>query len=345
VGLAAVSDVRQRATDAATGLGTARDAVVAALAVQPPDATLLAVAVDGVAAYGVPLSGDPGDPVTALAAQVEATRRVDAAVAALAAGTDLPASSAAVDAVFGAGFLVLPVITAGPPDLFGASFGAVDPGAGPLRRFVRDLASVRPAMGRYADSLLLCDALGRGRSLTVAQLAPAGVRGADRWLGLPFSGQHPSPELPVTVALVESPDALAGRDAVAGLVVDEWLEVVPKVVERSDGAGGTVREPMLTAGVAANVDVPGTRAPQAMLLAISPDGARWTTPALTGVLTSTLDLAKLRAVTLERAPWLGRVLPALLEQSWSLQGEKTVDLRLLLTKIASTDQMIRFVKE
>jgi len=82
-----------------------------------------------------------------------------------------------------------------------------------------------------------------------------------------------------------------------------------------------------------------------MLLAISPDGARWTTPALTGLLTSTLDLAKLRAVTLERAPWLGRVLPALLEQSWSLQGEKTVDLRLLLTKIASTDQMIRFVKE
>jgi hypothetical protein len=345
VGPGAVADVRQRASDAATALGGARDALSAALAAEPVDPVQLASAVDGVAAYGVPLSGDPGDPVTALAARVEATRRVDAADAALAAGADLAASASAVDAVFGTGFLVLPVITAGPPDLFGATFGALDPGVGPLRRFVRDIASVRPAMARYADSLLLCDALGRDRTLTVAQLAPAGVRGTDQWLGLPFSGQHPSPELPVTVALVESPDVLAGRDAVCGLVLDEWLEVVPKVVERSDGMGGTVRETMLTAGVAANVDVPGARAPQAMLLAVSPDGARWTTPTLTGVLTSTLDLAKLRAVTLERAPWLPRVLPALLEQSWSLQGEETIDLRLVLTKLASTDQMIRFVKE
>ena len=53
------------------------------------------------------------------------------------------------------------------------------------------------------------------------------------------------------------------------------------------------------------------RPPQAMLCAVSPDGRRWTTDALRAVIEQTLDLARIRMVTLERLAGEGAVLPAL----------------------------------
>jgi len=50
-------------------------------------------------------------------------------------------------------------------------------------------------------------------------------------------------------------------------------------------------------------------------------------------------------VTLERSTWAGRVLPALQEQSWSLQGEPTPDLRHLMLDLATAASMVQFVKE
>jgi hypothetical protein len=42
---------------------------------------------------------------------------------------------------------------------------------------------------------------------------------------------------------------------------------------------------------------------------------------------------------------VGRLLPALQEQSWSLQGEQTLDLSVLKTQLSLQEHMIRFVKE
>jgi hypothetical protein len=119
--------------------------------------------------------------------------------------------------------------------------------------------------------------------------------------------------------------------------VDDWADQVPRRTE--DG------KPAVTTGLAVHANGPNARAPQSILLAISPDGERWTTEALVDVLGETLELAKLRAVTLERSVWVGRILPALQEQSWSLQGEETLDIKLLATLLADTKFMTAYVKE
>jgi hypothetical protein len=145
----------------------------------------------------------------------------------------------------------------------------------------------------------------------------------------------------VTCLLVEGTADLDPAAPVAGLIVDEWNEVVPTRVRGPSGDAST----RVTVGIAANVDAPNARAPQAILLAISPDGQRWTTEALVDVVTETLELAKIRSVTLERAPLIGRVLPATQEQSWSLQGEETLDLALLANEMFLASAVTQFVKD
>jgi hypothetical protein len=345
VDAAAVADQRQRVTDAAQTLSDRITELQTVLQAVPVDPAGVAAAVEAVAAYGVPVAGNPGEPVVASSVLHEAIRRRDAAAAALAAAASVTASLTAGQAIFGTGFLVLPVVSLAGTDLFATALGRLDPGAGPLRRFLRDMGTVRVGTGRYCESLLFCDALSLPRALRIAQLAPSGTRGANRWFGLPFTGDHPSPDVPITVCTVESAGTVGGTDAVAGLLLDEWVEVVPKTVERPDDTGAMTRDAMVTAGVAANVESPAARAPQVILLALSPDGSRWTSDTLSSLLRDTLDLAKLRSVTLERSTWAGRVLPALQEQSWSLQGEPTPDLRHLVLDLATLASMVQFVKE
>jgi hypothetical protein len=69
----------------------------------------------------------------------------------------------------------------------------------------------------------------------------------------------------------------------AGLLVDEWTEVVP-----------TRRE---TTGIAMHVNRPNAVAPQALLLAVSPkQTGHWAWSDLVAILHDTLARAKLRAV-------------------------------------------------
>jgi hypothetical protein len=82
-----------------------------------------------------------------------------------------------------------------------------------------------------------------------------------------------------------------------------------------------------------------------MLLAVSPDGQRWTSDAVLATLRETLDLAKIRAVTLERTNGVARVLPALYERSWSLQGEQALDVRYVVEKAFMAEAIPAYVKE
>ncbi|MBB5717065.1 hypothetical protein [Sphingomonas aerophila] len=43
------------------------------------------------------------------------------------------------------------------------------------------------------------------------------------------------------------------------------------------------------------------------------------------LVTETMDMARMRLVTLETVPLAARILPAIYTQSWSLQGVRTVD--------------------
>ena len=168
-------------------------------------------------------------------------------------------------------------------------------------------------------------------------MAAAGTAGTDSWVGLPLPDGVAAPDAPVTSLVVDAPPGYTPGDPAIGLVIDRWVEQLPR--RGKDGSVG------VTTGLAVNANAPGARAPQAILVAVSPDGARWTSDALRGVLEETLELAKIRAVTLERSVWLGRILPALQEQSWSLQGEQTLDFKLIATKLSSIAAQLQFVKE
>ena len=320
-----------------TGLSAAATELDALLAAASPDLVAIGQAVDALRGFGISLP--PGGIATASAASAEAAKRV-AAAGAVPTPYDATSARAVGEAVFGAGFVVLaPVVAA--PDLFGAVLGAHDPGRALLRRWLRDLATVRPDLARYTETLLFGDASGSspgaGRSLRVAQLAPTGTSGTGTWLGLPLPDGSPSPDQPVTSVVVDAPVGFTGAEPVAGLVVDEWVEQLPR--READGSA------RVTTGLAVNANAPNARAPQAILLAVTPDGGRWSTESLMSLLTETRELAGLRAVTLERMATPSPVLPAIQDQSWSLQGEPTFNLRELVTEIAAVDNLLPYVRE
>ena len=85
----------------------------------------------------------------------------------------------------------------------------------------------------------------------------------------------------------------------AGLLIDEWVEIIPNAKE--------------TTGVAFQFNPPDSFAPQSILLAVppAPDKA-WTLGDLQRVLLETLDLARLRAVDAEALDETGHYLPGAL---------------------------------
>jgi hypothetical protein len=63
------------------------------------------------------------------------------------------------------------------------------------------------------------------------------------------------------------------------------------------------------------------------------------------VLEETMELARIRAVTLERTNGIARILPALYEQSWSLQGEKVLHLKESMLAISNITAFAAYVKD
>ncbi|HEX7312647.1 MAG TPA: hypothetical protein VF297_01930 [Pyrinomonadaceae bacterium] len=116
----------------------------------------------------------------------------------------------------------------------------------------------------------------------------------DRWVGL--EGGAVAGNRLSLVALASSAVNFAGP--FAGLVFDEWSEVVPATRE--------------TTGVSFNYNEPGARAPQSILLAVAPAGQDyWSLETLEATLAETLELAKLRAVDPDALKGAGQFLPAL----------------------------------
>jgi hypothetical protein len=68
----------------------------------------------------------------------------------------------------------------------------------------------------------------------------------------------------------------------------------------------------VTTGLTFHFDEPGSRAPHAILLAVPPAPTnRWSLDTLAAVVGETADLARIRMVGPEEAPWFGRIIPAL----------------------------------
>lgn len=264
----------------------------------------------------------------------EANRRAAAATAMIAAGR----AADAFAAIFGDGFLALPRVQPvalvqpdGTPSQLSDAFTAACGAQGVKAQDGRDIrpwlaraASVRPAAHRYAEATLFREVLGKRCRLGVVQM-PAGT--PSRWIGLPFPAGETPPSEPVMAMVIENGFGapLSGLEELAGFVVDEWIDVAP---------GESV-----TTGVAVNAAGPAARPPQAILLAVSPDGQSWTREKLVHTLIDTMELARIRAVTLERLPWAGRILPALYFQDWSLQGKPII--RWEMFKQRAVTRMLR----
>jgi hypothetical protein len=208
-----------------------------------------------------------------------------------------PDRGAEVRAVLGERFILAPVFTAPDPGALdaalttGARAAFLDGDSGAPLAWLQRAGRVRETIGRFTLSLLFAVAPPGGHRLGVAQL-PA----ADRWVALGLGEREPPPA--ATSLVVHTTESIDVRGRLAGLLVDEWVDVVPART--------------LTSGLTFHFDEPGSRAPHAILLAVPPAPTeRWSLDTLAAVVRETADLARIRMVGPEETPWFGRIIPAL----------------------------------
>jgi hypothetical protein len=202
---------------------------------------------------------------------------------------------------------------------------------GDIRPWLLRAGMLRAATSAYGESLLVREAYNTRPTLRVVQSPKAAYAS---WVGLPFADARP-PMVPISSMVAEVGGVEAGNPepdlsgAVAGIVIDEWTEVVPRRFERHNPAAPddppTLVDVTTTTGLAVHANGPGARPPQAILLAMTPDGGDWTADRMVQVLDEAFALARMRCVTLEQIPFAGRYLPALYFRDWSLQGEPIIE--------------------
>jgi hypothetical protein len=203
-------------------------------------------------------------------------------------------------AVFGEAFVVLPQFSLGDTSELEKALADSDqiqddePMA--VVTWFQRASRVREGVARLADSLRYAEVLetGAGLNLSIAQLP---YQQNDHWVGLPAkSGNDLS--LSRFSLIVQSAPAIDIKQPLTGLLIDEWVELVPGTSE--------------TTGLVFQYDQPDAAPPQSILLAVPPDlDQPWNLWSLQQVLLETLDLARLRAVDLDALSELGHYLPAL----------------------------------
>ena len=126
----------------------------------------------------------------------------------------------------------------------------------------------------------------------------------DHWLGIAYPAGYAPQEDKLSLVLM-NPEALttAPEASKAGLLVDEWVEIIPHAAE--------------TTGITFNYDQPDAKAPNTLLLAVTPSPTgKWSWDDLAQTLNDTLEMAKNRAVEPEHLEdtVFGQLLPALLTE-------------------------------
>jgi hypothetical protein len=207
---------------------------------------------------------------------------------------------ARLHAVFGESFIVMPRFTAGNVnelrEALSVSTTIQDNDALAVVTWVQRASRVRDGVARFDATLRYAEALETGPrlNLSVAQLPH---EANSRWVGLPLlPGQELSRAgLSLVIQSVENLDVDL---PLTGLLIDEWVEVVPNANEIT--------------GVTFQYDQPDAAPPQSILLAVPPDLEQpWNLQTLSQVLLETLDLARIRVIDLDTMDELGHYLPAL----------------------------------
>lgn len=138
----------------------------------------------------------------------------------------------------------------------------------------------------------------------ISSLTPVQVpyKTGDYWLGIEFPANSTPIEDEKLSLVMQMPFSGFDENANhAGLLVDEWVEVLPSEKE--------------TTGIAFHYDAPNSCAPQSLLLAVTPEiTGSWEYEDLVDTLHETLDMAKKRAVEPDQLDktFYAQVLPAIM---------------------------------
>jgi hypothetical protein len=158
------------------------------------------------------------------------------------------------------------------------------------------MARIRDGASRLNDALNYSEAVKTGEKLKL-NLAQLPHNTDDRWVGLPLKQGESLPGGKLSIA-IQSAAALDVRKPLAGLLIDEWVEVVPSATE--------------TTGIALQYDRPNSAPPQTILIAVPPElELPWTVWSMQQVLLETFDLARVRAVDPDALNEVGHYLPAM----------------------------------
>ena len=202
-------------------------------------------------------------------------------------------------ALFGPDFVVLPEFDADQPAELAQALAYAPALAGDSRavtKWVHQAAAVRDPLSRFRTMTMYAAASGAAApSFDVVQLPF--VAGAS-WVALPFADEaHRPPSGRISIVLQRSA-APAATAKWAGLLVDEWSEVIPSASEQT--------------AISFPYDSPRAEAPQAVLVAVPPvESEWWDFDALVDCVRETLQLAKLRGGDLETLGAIGQLVPAL----------------------------------
>jgi hypothetical protein len=249
-------------------------------------------------ALGTPAISAASDETSLRAAAARARQalnaRIDEASAMAPAADELETLTQRIGKLLGPGFVVLPRFLA--PDLEALVASRDDPallGQDPLaaETWLTRLERVREPLMRLGIALREAEALGDApMSLAIAQTPH---RPGAAWNGLPT----PTYVDGAASLVLVGGDLLAPARPLAGLLVDEFTELVPSATE--------------TTGVAFRYEPPPAMAPQALLLAVPPIiGEPWTIGGLNQVLLETLELAHVRALDAEDLDLARQFFPA-----------------------------------
>jgi hypothetical protein len=149
-------------------------------------------------------------------------------------------------------------------------------------RYLQQVMRARDPLARYRKLNLYARAAGLGRPrVDVVQLPH---QPGERWLGLPFADPEATPEESrLALLLLSYTTGLDPTDSWAGIVLDDWTEIIPN--RRED------------TGIALNYQGPRAKAPQCVLVAVpSGAGTGWVWEELVASVDQALDLAKIRCV-------------------------------------------------
>jgi hypothetical protein len=228
------------------------------------------------------------DQLAAVAQRVEAQRQ--ARIHEAAATTD-PAEI--IRCLFGRRFPMLGQFQV-PSEVTPAMTGPAGLNAADVDKWVHKAARVRPGLERWRRMRLFATALGAPAvTWDVVQLP---YSSSAPWCALPFSKDGGPSSGTVSIAL-NRPWKTAPSQEWAGLLIEEWSELIPSPVQQT--------------GIAFHYPAPRSEAPQAILLAVPPaDAPAWSTAVLADVVRETFELAQIRLLTPDLLSAFSLLLPA-----------------------------------